>query len=132
MDYYEMTVRFVADDEQAGKLADAIYDLAGAMVDNVTVDDPELQDDDRDNPVPDWREFEFTPFVADENTGQPPEGTVYLFNMRDGTAFTDKDERRFTKVSDGPQQGACVVRQGDFFAHWAGDQIFRPVDVEAD
>lgn len=118
------TARHVAD----GITTANIRDVNGNTVGMTTItDDAETETDQRA-----WRELHFTPFTPDENTGQPPDGTVYLFNMPDGTNFTDRDGHLvFTKVSDGPMQGACLVRQGQYHAYWMGDQIFRPIDSGA-
>lgn len=72
-----------------------------------------------------WAEFDFEPFRPDPDTGEKPPKTDYLFNVPDGATVRDALGGFFIKITDGPVQGAVVVRRGDLFAQFAGDQLFQ-------
>lgn len=75
-----------------------------------------------------WTEIAFDWMRTDQDTGQKPEGTEYLFHVEDGAEFEDGAGRRFVKQSDGPVQGACVVTDSEgFFAQLGGESIVRPI-----
>lgn len=78
-----------------------------------------------------WRELDLEPFAVDADTEELPDGVFRLDRLRDKSTFEDRQERTFEKVCDGPQQGSCVIRFGEHFAHYDGGTLVYPPDESA-
>lgn len=58
-----------------------------------------------------------------------------LYDLEDGAQFHDADDYAYTKVAEGPVQGACVITNGEFFLQvdctmrfLAGESPFRAME----
>lgn len=64
--------------------------------------------------------------ARDENTGLPPEGTCYLFDVPDYCQVEDGNGNRFRKMGYGFVQGSVIVRDRYRTMYQAyGDTIVR-------